>query len=212
MTSPVRERSVVDYYAVLGVDPGASGDEIARAFRTRAKRTHPDAVPTAESAGDFKELAAAYTVLSDHRRRREYDRRRASTAVVRLAPPVPPRPGAAPARRPWSRRRCWTTLVAGVLVAVLGAATAFFTWHWHDVDAARRRARRARRGAPQRQRHDHLRDAHQATGGHQGAAATGRGNRRGSDRQGALRPRRSPARRSSTRARSAATSRSPSSR
>jgi len=136
MASPVRERANVDYYAVLGVDPGASGDEIARAFRARAKQTHPDAAPD-PSGGDFRDLTAAYTVLSDHRRRREYDRRRAApTNAVRV--PSAAQRAAKPTRRPWSRRRCWTSLIAGSVVFVLGFATAFITWHLHDADATRR--------------------------------------------------------------------------
>jgi len=137
MTSPVRERASVDYYALLGVDPSASSDDIARAFRARAKRTHPDAAPDPDSPDDFREVAAAYTVLSDHRRRREYDQRRAApTNAVRV--PTAGERAAAPRRKPWSRRRAWTAFVGGTVVFVLGFAMAFVTWHLHDADASRR--------------------------------------------------------------------------
>ncbi len=137
MATRVGERATVDYYAVLGVDPSASGDEIARAFRARAKRTHPDAAPDPTDQEDFRDLAAAYTVLSDHRRRREYDERR----VIATRPtevPVRVRAPSAAKRAPWTRRRAWTALVGGTVVFLLGFAMAFVTWHLHDADAARR--------------------------------------------------------------------------
>ncbi|HKX76242.1 MAG TPA: DnaJ C-terminal domain-containing protein [Acidimicrobiia bacterium] len=64
-----------DYYAVLGVDRDASPEDIKRAFRRLARETHPDANPgDAVAEARFKEIAAAYEVLSDPDRRRAYDR------------------------------------------------------------------------------------------------------------------------------------------
>ncbi len=63
-----------DYYAVLGVPPGATAEEIRRAYRRRAFELHPDrngGSPEAEEA--FKELTEAYMVLADPTRRRSYD-------------------------------------------------------------------------------------------------------------------------------------------
>lgn len=64
----------VDYYEVLGVARDASQEEIKRAFRVLARQWHPDANhddPEAEER--FREIAAAYEVLSDPDRRRRYD-------------------------------------------------------------------------------------------------------------------------------------------
>lgn len=60
-----------DYYEVLGVPKGASDDEIKSAFRKLAHKYHPD-----KKGGDeakFKEVSEAYAVLSDKKRRAEYD-------------------------------------------------------------------------------------------------------------------------------------------
>jgi len=60
-----------DYYNVLGIDKKASKDEIKKAFHKLAHRYHPD-----KGNGDeakFKEVTEAYAILSDDKRRREYD-------------------------------------------------------------------------------------------------------------------------------------------
>jgi len=63
-----------DYYEVLGVSRDASADEIQRAFRTMARRHHPDINRDPEAEERFKEINDAYQVLSDPETRRRYDR------------------------------------------------------------------------------------------------------------------------------------------
>src|SRR5437764_14215133 len=64
-----------DLYKVLGVDKKASAEEIKKAYRTLARRYHPDKNPgDADAEARFKEISAAYDVLSDPDKRKQYDR------------------------------------------------------------------------------------------------------------------------------------------
>lgn len=63
-----------DYYAVLGVDKKASEEEIKKKFRKLARKYHPDMNPdNAAAEKKFKEISEAYEVLSDAKKRKEYD-------------------------------------------------------------------------------------------------------------------------------------------
>jgi len=63
-----------DYYEVLGVAKGASADEMKKAYRKLAIRFHPDKNPDDKAAEDkFKEIAEAYSVLSDPQKKARYD-------------------------------------------------------------------------------------------------------------------------------------------
>ncbi|MDR2534426.1 MAG: J domain-containing protein [Treponema sp.] len=62
-----------NYYSLLGIDHNSSSEDIKRAFRSRAKRLHPDIAGTA-TEGEMRKLLTAYEVLSDQERRYEYDR------------------------------------------------------------------------------------------------------------------------------------------
>jgi molecular chaperone DnaJ len=63
-----------DYYEILGLKKGASDDEIKKAFRTQAKKYHPDLNPdNPEAEVKFKEVNEANEVLSDPQKRQKYD-------------------------------------------------------------------------------------------------------------------------------------------
>jgi molecular chaperone DnaJ len=69
--APQREWFEKDYYKVLGVADNASAKDIGKAYRKLAKQYHPDANPGSEER--FKEISAAYDVLGDESKRKEYD-------------------------------------------------------------------------------------------------------------------------------------------
>jgi curved DNA-binding protein CbpA len=89
---------VPDLYQLLGVPRGASREEIAQAWRRRARAEHPDSRPAdAGAPGRFCALAEAWQVLGDPVRRAAYDR-----ALARERQPaarVPAAPGRVPVRR-----------------------------------------------------------------------------------------------------------------
>ena len=62
-----------DYYAALGVERGASQDEIKRAFRKLARKFHPDVSKEPQAEARFKEVAEAYEALGDPEKRAAYD-------------------------------------------------------------------------------------------------------------------------------------------
>ena len=64
---------MADHYETLGVDRGASTDDIKKAYRRLARELHPDVNPSAEASERFKDVTHAYDVLSDPQQRDEYD-------------------------------------------------------------------------------------------------------------------------------------------
>ncbi len=72
--APQREWFEKDYYKVLGVPEGASEKDVSRAYKKLAKQFHPDANPgNAQAEERFKEISAAYDVVGDTEKRKEYD-------------------------------------------------------------------------------------------------------------------------------------------
>ncbi|HTC22328.1 MAG TPA: DnaJ domain-containing protein, partial [bacterium] len=63
-----------DYYELLGVSKAASAEDLKKAYRTMAKKFHPDANPNNKEAEDkFKEINEAYEILSDPQKKTAYD-------------------------------------------------------------------------------------------------------------------------------------------
>ncbi|MFZ0322809.1 MAG: molecular chaperone DnaJ [Actinomycetes bacterium] len=86
-----------DYYATLGVAKDADADAIKKAYRTLARKHHPDANADDPSAEEkFKEVSEAYDVLSDDAKRREYDEMRAYGAAGFAGGPGGPFTGGGP--------------------------------------------------------------------------------------------------------------------
>ena len=72
--APQREWFEKDYYKILGIAEGASQKEVTRAYRKLARKLHPDANPDDPQAEErFKEVSAAYDVVGDPDKRKEYD-------------------------------------------------------------------------------------------------------------------------------------------
>ncbi|MDP3014502.1 MAG: DnaJ domain-containing protein, partial [Candidatus Subteraquimicrobiales bacterium] len=71
----VNGRNYKDYYAILGMSKGASQEEIKKAYRSLARKYHPDATTGDKKAAEekFKEISEAYEVLGDSKKREEYD-------------------------------------------------------------------------------------------------------------------------------------------
>jgi DnaJ domain len=102
MEHPTPRRDHRDPYRVLGVDTGASRQDVARAYRRAVQGAHPDARPAdPRAAARFRELTDAYDLLTDPARRAAYDRAH-HPAGDAGGQPSPPRP--AMARWPGPRR------------------------------------------------------------------------------------------------------------
>ena len=63
-----------DYYEVLGVNKDANDKELKKAFRSLARKYHPDKNSDPGADDKFKEIQEAFAVLSDSEKRAQYDR------------------------------------------------------------------------------------------------------------------------------------------
>lgn len=63
-----------DFYKILGVSKGSSDDDIKKAYRKMALKYHPDKNKDPGAEAKFKEVAEAYEVLSDSKKREIYDK------------------------------------------------------------------------------------------------------------------------------------------
>jgi len=85
---------MADPYKVLGVARGASDEDIKRAYRKLAKKLHPDLNPGDKKIeSQFKETTAAYDLLSDTAKRRQYDRGEIDEPGQARGPRYSARPG-----------------------------------------------------------------------------------------------------------------------
>ena len=62
-----------DYYAILGIPKGSSDEDIKKAYRKMALKYHPDKNKAKDAEEKFKQVAEAYDVLSDKKKREIYD-------------------------------------------------------------------------------------------------------------------------------------------
>jgi curved DNA-binding protein CbpA len=129
-----------DLYQLLGVPRDASREEIAQAWRRRARDEHPDARPADEGApGRFRALAQAWQVLGDPARRAAYDRALAGERHSAARVPVSVRhcPGPAGAARVTPLGRAGPPLWAGpVRVEGPGPVSRADGWDEEDIRLA----------------------------------------------------------------------------
>ena len=149
-----RDWDTVDFYAVLGVAPTASSDEVGVAFRSLAKELHPDRVGAQASEVErFKSVTAAYEVLGDDRLRRSYDEVRFDLAARTAAAARPAAVGAdrgvvsasaGPKRAvdaKLARRNGRRWLAAGIVVTLLGLLAASVVVRIQTNERSRRSGR-----------------------------------------------------------------------
>jgi hypothetical protein len=133
-----------DLYRELGVDRSATREEIAAAFRARARELHPDAHPAGPADVErFKRVTRAYGVLSDPVQRARYDAGNLSAPAAapgtgRSPAPVPRPPQPTPTASRFTRRTARWTVVISVVLVLLGVAAMVWVISLQRHDAALR--------------------------------------------------------------------------
>lgn len=145
--------ATINHYKVLKVSPDAPAEVIRAAYKVLASKYHPDKCPGDDAAARMMQyINAAYAVLSDPEKRREYDESHARDegrpdSVSRQAsqhpggyassPAEPPREppsskSAAPKKEPWWAS--WAPIIVGAmavkLIGLAGAAVALILYYW----------------------------------------------------------------------------------
>ncbi len=95
----------MDHYAALGLSRSADAEAVRAAYRDAVRRWHPDRDPSPEAAAKFLAAQRAFQVLSDPRRRVEYDRETANGIGDLLLIPLPFLRKQVDAAGPWRQRR-----------------------------------------------------------------------------------------------------------
>jgi hypothetical protein len=123
-----------DYYEILQVSPQAEPDVIQAAYRRLARKHHPDVNPSLDSADRMSELNRALEVLTDPRKRAEYDGRRLRALAIMSpedAAPQPYTPYYKPEPVPWPARLAmlpvsWLLIGSGATVIVMALGLIIF--------------------------------------------------------------------------------------
>lgn len=118
-------KSIKDYYALLGISPNATQEEIRLAFRQMARVYHPDVNNAPDAETRFREINEAYEILADPEKRKSYDFFAVpseDTAAPQPEPPTPDIPAspASPPARKTEEQRIYPPTWA-ILLIVLGA-------------------------------------------------------------------------------------------
>ncbi|WMJ74282.1 DnaJ domain-containing protein [Cytophagaceae bacterium ABcell3] len=131
------------YYQILGISPTANQEEIKAAFKKLAVKYHPDKNPGSSFAEEhFKKVNEAYQVLSDPRKRKQYDLRQmyqrqrsySSTSTASYAEKPKPKPKASyKARRPSAKKKPGVKLAhvfmsLGIFAVLIVAAVFFYNF------------------------------------------------------------------------------------
>jgi hypothetical protein len=99
MTQP-STTTLPDHYATLQVSETASSEVITAAYRSLARKYHPDTNPSPEANAKMKAINVAYDVLSDRNKRAAYDRQRIASAKAVTPSAKPPQPAKSPPPAP----------------------------------------------------------------------------------------------------------------